>query len=164
MSECLCDLFCFCVFALFNVNFGADAAAATSAKNARNLTDIKLCGTWHTPGQSHCCKRHSYSTGHGPWAAYPTCHGTEEQGHATLGACLGACQWYAGAEPFDTKSVDLLISICLIPFRVSRTRITRDPQSAATLNHVLGWGNALCGIKPNAKATLAECHVTGNLK
>lgn len=33
-------------------------------KNARNLTDIKLCGTRHTPGQSHCCKRHSRCTGH----------------------------------------------------------------------------------------------------
>lgn len=26
-----------------------------------------------------------------------------------------------GAEPFDTKSDDLLISICVIPFRVPRT-------------------------------------------
>lgn len=143
MSQPLQVILYFCV-ALCSFIFGVDASAAasmasmastsastsTSAKNARNLTDIKLCSTWHTPGQSHCCKRHSHRTGH-------VVHGTRTcyMLHATCSA-LGACPspllvshqpllrlsvkpncfpLVAVVEPFDTKFIDLLFSISLIP-------------------------------------------------
>lgn len=158
VSQCrsLCKLFCIllyvcvCVFALCSFIFGVDASAATSmasmastsasaststsAKNARNLTDIKLCGTWHTPGQSHCCKRHSHRTGHvvrGTRTCYML-HAVVHSGHAPrpttprltssrlaqplrLSVKPNCFPLVAGVEPFDTKFIDLLFSISLIP-------------------------------------------------
>lgn len=180
MSQPLQVILYFCV-ALCSFIFGVDASAAasmastsastsTSAKNARNLTDIKLCGTWHTPGQSHCCKRHSHRTGH-------VVHGTRtcymlhavHSGHAprlssSLTSLSSGCQWNpivfhsSLSLSLLTQSSSIYCFRFLWSLRVTRTRITRDPQSAAALNQSLVrwcpsiYSDVFCDIQAKWKA------------